>query len=288
MKQVTKDFSAVPAKLLTANCTRKVKDSLAEKGDHKFSTTYYASDDIKTSLSTIYNHKCAFCENNTTAGASLQVEHYRPKAKVTEDVLHSGYYWLGYQWSNLLYACSKCNRSKANFFPIKNSGTRVSKPSMLPSGLLDVKKCKSDYTDFINEEPLLINPELTNPRLHLLFLPTGKIKGKTDEGKETILKCKLYRSPLVIARKKIISDVLRELKLVLLAYHERVASKDTVSYVVKQQTLILLRKCNENDSFSELARTALLNFEYFFIRRFGNQRDQSLIRDPFKEIKLDT
>ena len=106
MIKINKNFTVRPLSLTTNNCKQKVKKSLSEKGKHKFSTTFYASAAIKNNLSKIYNKKCAFCENDTTAGASLQVEHYRPKAKVTEDLRHPGYYWLGYEWSNLLYALS--------------------------------------------------------------------------------------------------------------------------------------------------------------------------------------
>ncbi|SDM66105.1 HNH endonuclease family protein [Kriegella aquimaris] len=286
MKKVTKDFINIPSSLTSNNCRSKVIKSLSEKGKHQFSTPYYASSIIKTKLSQIYNNKCAFCENDTTAGASLQVEHYRPKAKVTEEANHPGYYWLGYEWSNLLYSCSKCNRSKANFFPIKSTGTRINNPSIISSGELNFSKLRSYYVDYLNEGPLIINPEVTCPRKHITFLPSGKIKGNTDEGKETILKCKLYRNPLVIARKKLISDVLFELKKVVNDFNKNNVGKETVRYVVKNEVLKLLKLYNNNQSFSELARTALLNFEYYFIRRFGLQKNQALLRKYFEEIKL--
>jgi hypothetical protein len=47
-----------------------------------------------------YKNKYAYCETNTLAGATLQVEHYRPKAKLIEDTDHLGYYWLAYEWTN--------------------------------------------------------------------------------------------------------------------------------------------------------------------------------------------
>lgn len=286
MKKVIKDFDTVPTTLTSGNCKAKIKVSLKEKGKHNFSTSYYASDKIKTVLSEIYNNKCAFCENDTTAGASLQVEHYRPKAKVTEDEDHPGYYWLGYVWSNLLYACSKCNRSKSNFFPIKSSINRVETPSLVTPEELNYDECQSNYKDYLDEEPLIINPEITDPRKHITFLANGKIRGNTDEGKETITKCKLYRKPLVIARKKLIGDTLHELKKVVLAFNNNEVGAETVQYVVKNEIVKLLKIYNENKSFSELARTALSNFDTYFIRRFGIQKDQNLLRKYFEEIKV--
>jgi len=285
MRKVTKDFEIAPMTLTTDSCKRRVKISLVEKGKHKFSSSYYASEAIRTSLSKIYNNKCAFCENDTTAGASLQVEHYRPKAKVTEVKNHSGYYWLGYVWSNLLYACSKCNRSKANFFPLKSSGKRVESPSLVASGELDYEKSKSDYKDYLDENPLIINPEITDPREHIKFLSDGEIMGTTEEGRETIAKCKLFRKPLTIARKKLIEDTLHELKKVVFAFNEGEVENSLVKYVVKNEILKLLKIYNENRSFSELARTALINFEVYFIERFGVQKDQDLLRNCLKEIK---
>lgn len=286
MKKINKDFRNIPTTLTSTNCKNKITLSLSEKGKHDFSTHYYASKDVKSYLAKIYNNKCVFCENDTTSGASLQVEHYRPKAKVTEDINHLGYYWLGYEWSNLLYACSKCNRSKSNFFPIKHTGSRVFTPSMISSTVLNSQKCKSFFSHFLNEKPLIINPEITCPRKHITFLPSGKIRGNTDEGRETILKCKLYRNPLVIARKKLISDVLHEFKKIIYEFNSGNKKAETVDYIVKNEVIKLITLYNNNGSFSELARTALLNFDVFFIKRFKNQKDQNILRKYFNQIKI--
>lgn len=286
MRKVNKNFNVIPSTLTSNNCKKKIKKSLLEKGKHKFSSNYYASSTIKAKLSIIYNNKCAFCENDTTAGASLQVEHFRPKAYVADDENHPGYYWLGYEWSNLLYACSKCNRSKGNFFPIKKSGIRVFKPHYISTHSLDNGKCKSYFKDYLNEKPLIINPELQSSRDHFTFLPTGKIKGNTEEGVITIKTCKLYRKPLTIARKKMISDVLYELKKVMYDFRKNETNLDVVNYVLRNEILKLLKTYNNNDSFSELARASLLNFEYFFIRRFSNQYDRRILTRYLNEIKL--
>ena len=284
MKKVTKDFTNIPLSLSTQLCDSKIAISLNEKKNHKFSGNIYANESVKIVLSEIYNNKCAFCENDTTAGASLQVEHYRPKAKVTEDSTHPGYYWLGYQWTNLLFACSKCNRSKANFFPVLEDGIRVVNPPVFGNGKLNRDNCKSDNIDYLNEKPLIINPELIDPRSHILFLSNGKISHKTEEGKVTIDKCKLYRTPLVIARKKIISGVLFELKKVIKAHRFEGATEETVEYIVKNEVSKLLKSINDNEAFSEVSRTALQKFDQFFINRF-QPNDQALLSKIYNDIQ---
>ncbi len=101
MIRIRKNFDSIPAPLQGPHCVEKLEKALSEKGRHKFSDSCYAHADVKKELERIYNHKCSFCESDVTAGSALQVEHYRPKAKIEESELHQGYYWLGYEWSNL-------------------------------------------------------------------------------------------------------------------------------------------------------------------------------------------
>jgi hypothetical protein len=86
-------------------------------------------------LAHIFDGKCAYCEKKITGGFFGDAEHYRPKGKVTvkergqvQTVMHDGkphpgYYWLAYDWRNLVPACELCNSSdgKMNQFPVANS-----------------------------------------------------------------------------------------------------------------------------------------------------------------------
>ena len=73
----------------------------------------------------------------------MDVDHYRPKAKVEEDTEHTGYWWLAYDWRNLLYSCRYCNQEhKKNFFPLLKGGIRARVP-------------EDELTD---ERPALLNP----------------------------------------------------------------------------------------------------------------------------------
>ncbi|MFA6113304.1 MAG: hypothetical protein WC729_04915 [Sphingomonas sp.] len=141
----------------------------------------------------IFGGKCAYCETRITSNQPGDVEHFRPKGRVVGDdfkpvqtlhpskgtINHPGYFWLAYDWSNLLPSCIDCNRyrkhgiddpqgaGKADRFPVK--GTHICVPQDLGS-----------------EEPFLIDPTKIQPALHLEFHPDGTVSGKTEEGRRTI------------------------------------------------------------------------------------------------------
>lgn len=282
MKKVIKDYSQIPAKLTSVKCAEKVEDAMLNKGNHSFDNNTYAHKTVKKKLESIYNNKCAFCENDTTAGAALQVEHYRPKAKIKEDSSHEGYYWLGYEWSNLLYACSKCNRAKGTQFPIENGGQRVYVPTFDTNNKLDSSKCQCNDDPLINEKPMLLNPELDDPSKHLCYSVNGKIRGLDKRGEESIRICKLYRNPLVIARKKCYSNIFEKIKKVISDLENRTITSETAFYkIVEDINSDVIKKINQDESFSEFYKSMLKNREAFFVFRFSKDSQKNLIRQSF-------
>lgn len=184
---------------------RKRIREIIEKGE------FPQSDDFR-SLWSDYKHcffqaqfsgKCAYCETRFGAGYSGDVEHYRPKTKIREpkrpgnrdDIsgqppgrrFHEGskpgYWWLAYSWDNYLCSCKRCNNWKLESFPLRNERTE-----MVPGAEA-------------GEQPLLINPYLTDPALHLTFNQLGEIFGVTEEGQITIDRCGLNRESLNHERK---------------------------------------------------------------------------------------
>jgi hypothetical protein len=105
-----------------------------------------------------FNNRCGYCESPVTVVTHGDADHFRPKKKVTVEVdgkaqtamcgekPHPGYYWLAYDWRNLVPACEKCNRAsgKMNQFPVQHSHYCAA-------------DLKSDELDEV-EEPLLLNP----------------------------------------------------------------------------------------------------------------------------------
>jgi len=167
-----------------------------------------------------FHGKCGYCESLIAVQNHVpDVEHYRPKGRIrdhlnSEDLdKHPGYFWLAYEWRNLLPSCPACNRpgkaiatgktvGKHDLFPVA-SGTRAWKPG-----------------HETREEPLLLNPYIDDPADHFTFdYDTGVIGAKTDRGEETIRLLDLNRDALLSERvahvtqaRYIVGQLFRELQ----------------------------------------------------------------------------
>jgi hypothetical protein len=147
-----------------------------------------------------FHLKCAYCECKLGHNFAVQVEHYRPKGCLTDagDTGHPGYFWLAYEWWNLLPTCNNCNTwhtdplsgqrsaAKSTAFPIQ--GTRVSAPSEQPDQW---------QAELAAEDPLLLNPYFHEPDEHIDFdCETGVPIHTTPSGQTTIDLCDLRRQSL--------------------------------------------------------------------------------------------
>jgi len=166
--------------------------------------------------------KCMYCEGKYLAGTHDAAEHFRPKAEVTvgrKRIEHPGYYWLAYEWFNLLLSCDHCNGphdngrekhpGKHNEFPL-SSAYRVEFPGPQPHKWRDVLS---------REKPLLLHPYSDNPLEHFSADKEGFLRGLTNRGKATIDICDLNRAALVEKRIEAEKNAAREffLSYVMLA-----------------------------------------------------------------------
>lgn len=124
----------------------------------KFQKSVYAAASVKSALRKAQHDKCAFCESKISHVAYGDVEHFRPKAgfrqKPEDPLAQPGYYWLAYDWTNLLFCCQICNqRQKGNLFPLIDHARRA----------------KSHHDDIKNEQPLFIHPPEEEPQEFLEF-----------------------------------------------------------------------------------------------------------------------
>lgn len=162
-------------------------------------------------INKIFHDKCAYCEGRTKAQNPLDVEHYRPKMAVTDDRRplpdHDGYYWLAYEWFNLILSCRNCNSNHSSsdkgkkvthpgkFNEFRVRGSRTVEPSADPDAWRD---------ELRSEQPLLLNPYDgdDDPAKHIAFDENGVPypKDGSERGRETIKVCHLYRIELVEAR----------------------------------------------------------------------------------------
>ncbi|MBF0215327.1 MAG: TIGR02646 family protein [Magnetococcales bacterium] len=198
--------SDVPAGLTSANA-RSTRDRLLREGkNHRVSDHLYRHDSVLTALRELYYGKCAYCETKIEPGSSPRVDHYRP---------HAIYYWLAYEWSNLVLSCERCNRKKSDRFPVQ--GERVVQPQA------DFKAWSAGSVDFLAERALLLHPEWDEPAEHLTFHPDGTIRARAGSvrGEETIRVCGLDREELTIERKKVVDRFRRRLRDSLVRWFRR-------------------------------------------------------------------
>lgn len=161
-----------------------------------FDDSIYGAAQVKIALIAMQHGKCAYCEGDFLAFSYGDTEHQRPKAFSQQaagaPIIRPGYYWLAYDWLNLVLSCERCNRSrKRNLFPLRNPGARATAPAGVAA-----------------EQPLLLDPTgEDDPRDHIRFERNVPI-GRTDIGEMTIRCLNLDRIELNGAR-------LRHLRLVI-------------------------------------------------------------------------
>jgi uncharacterized protein (TIGR02646 family) len=280
MIRIYKDFDNPPVGLVGKSCQAQRQKALAEKAKHDFSGYYYRDSTIE-SLRKIYKYKCGYCETHESAGASLRVDHYRPKAGVKDSPDHGGYYWLAYEWSNLVLSCEKCNGRKVHNFPLQNEADQVTGPSIGIDGLPTGDSCRADKDTLLNERPLLLNPELDDRNEHLTFLPNGTIEAKSEKGRKSIELYFLWRDKLIEDRKNMTDDIVEKLKKHLLKYLKREINEDTYRYATQDvyEEANLSRLADK--AYSRVANALFDDFETFVVQQFPTSQ-QPYIRQSFE------
>jgi len=165
-----------------------------------------------------FRGKCVYCEQKISGDQHVDIDHFRPKDGVTdidfkpvmieiegETKKHPGYYWLAYEWTNLLPACILCNQILTE----PSEGKLIGKHTRFPvNGSHAV-----DPGDEVNEDPLLINPLFDEPSDHLELHSIGAYVGKTNKGKTCIDVFGLNVRGLPNDRGKMYKDILQKMGL---------------------------------------------------------------------------
>lgn len=202
----------------------------------------------KPVLKSIYSSKegpfsgnCAYCESDTIVNQTGDIDHFRPKKKVTDinndvvyinksdgsNIPHPGYYWLTYDYKNLLFTCISCNR-------VVNSkeGKKIGKGNRFP-----VKDFRAiNPGDETKETPLLINPMVDEPNDHLHLMETGIFKYKTEKGEKSIEVLGLNdRMNLVNSRKEVIRNTIKEYCMAVISITRE--NEDAQEYIDKIKSI---------------------------------------------------
>jgi uncharacterized protein (TIGR02646 family) len=148
--------------------------------DFGFRQDIYAAADVRQALATAQRDKCAYCE---TKQGPFEVEHYRPKSAVQQRrgarIERPGYYWLAYDWTNLLLVCVQCNQHRRDLRG-KPTGKGILFPLENPK-----ERARSHHDRLDAEKPLLINPYRDDPAQHITF-HGYKATGLSRRGKTTV------------------------------------------------------------------------------------------------------
>lgn len=148
------DRGDCPEVLLTEGAAARARDCASyDAGERKFSAEpkIYGHADVKSVLVRMQRGRCAYCEARVQPVDDGTIDHYRPTAAVKQahgaEALRPGYYWLAYDWQNLLLVCRVCNRIKSFLFPLANPSARA----------------RTHLDDLLAEEPLMIDPTRDEP-----------------------------------------------------------------------------------------------------------------------------
>lgn len=191
-------------KALNSLATMETKvQSSQEITRNDIDSTIYGDSTVKKQLLEDQSSLCAYCESLLLHVSSGEKDHFRPVvaccrgknirgASLTYHKIKPGYYWLAYDWNNLIFSCEKCNHKKSYYFPLQNNTT------------LSVSK-----NTLTNEQPLLLNPYVDDPALHLEFRQHIAF-GKSAVGKASIVYYDLNREALKEKRRDRWNDYMRE------------------------------------------------------------------------------
>ncbi|HEX8493933.1 MAG TPA: hypothetical protein VF658_13895 [Pyrinomonadaceae bacterium] len=213
-KSAAVDAVATAAAKTTAGKKPAVGRKQTREKAFKFSA--YGELSVRRALEQLFNHKCAYCESRYAATQPVDVEHWRPKAKVDPDdgegeiEFNYGYYWLAASWDNLLPSCIDCNRKRTH--KIESDGTErtVGKGNRFP--LAPGSQRANAPGSEQSEQPLLLNPYIDDPEKHLEFLDIGVVRPKLEEdskqpsakGKVSVEAYALNRLALVQERREVL------------------------------------------------------------------------------------
>ena len=169
-----------------------IKQSIAKGKKPQIKPLWSSDNKVKDFLHKSQYGKCCYCERKRSK-IEVDIEHFRPKAKVKERPEHPGYWWLAYDWNNLLISCKTCNQQyKRVQFPIKNESERAFN--------------KND--DLEKEAPFLINPLKENPENFIEYdIPNNNTKsfmlkaiGKCERGDKTVKLTGINDTELLLER----------------------------------------------------------------------------------------
>jgi uncharacterized protein (TIGR02646 family) len=158
---------------------------------------------VRDALAKAFHNKCAYCESPVETTTGYEIDSFRPRNRsvnLNGELAPDHYWWLTYEWPNMLLSCSACNKLKGSRFPIEGARAAI--------GTTDQDKLREEL-------PLLLDPCFDYPEVELLFDQSGKVASDTKRGRVTIDVLSLNRTSLVELRAEELKLLSREWSTVL-------------------------------------------------------------------------
>jgi len=199
-----------PPSFLTSDRVQAAKEALRSSYEkttrqERLKFDFSLLGELKSDLDKLCKGKCVYCESRIESVGPGNVDNFRPKSGargLTQSYAPLHYWWLAYEWDNLLLACEMCSHKyKRDYFPLENESARA------PVGALG--------TELAKENPLLIDPASDVIESHLEFEETGLIRSISTKGKVTIDILGLNREDLVARRRQSGSNLLNRLETLI-------------------------------------------------------------------------
>jgi len=176
----------------------------------------YNDPQLKEELKKVF-FKCAYCESSYGAVYDGDVEHFRPKGKVSEKNPQTpGYYWLANDWDNLLLSCQHCNQRRNHILYGETSLEAYGKLDQFP--LSDETKRVNNHGNTLDEEEkvrLLLNPCKDKAEEHFEYdKKKALIVSVTKKGEFSIKVYALQRPLLVYERQERLSLLFQQMDVV--------------------------------------------------------------------------
>jgi uncharacterized protein (TIGR02646 family) len=172
----------------TAKAKSHYEKKAALKRRKAFAFACYRSPEVKRALADLFHGKCAYCESRYEGTQPVDVEHWRPKAKIVEgeEEIEPGYYWLAADWDNLLPSCIDCNRERTQVLTPTGEIRTVGKANRFPLEPGSVRA--RTQNDVALERPLLLNPCYDHPEEHLEFIREAVVRPRRQSSGALSLK----------------------------------------------------------------------------------------------------
>ncbi|MFT6450565.1 MAG: hypothetical protein ACJA06_000045 [Halocynthiibacter sp.] len=150
----------------------------------------YKRPDVREALRDLFHGKCAYCEGTIAGTSDTDIEHYRPKGAVKEaeevGFDHPGYWWLAMDYTNLVLSCSHCNQGRKQLIidpdwsadeieDAFENGEMVLRGKLHSFPVAHQSWVTTPDENISLEEPLIIDPTITDPNDHLEFLIDGPL-----------------------------------------------------------------------------------------------------------------